>query len=1630
MSGRLLNLIKKRGKDGVVRDDNDRPVISRTQQDAITRDSTISGLAKHPIGHEFEASGDPLGLKVIYTPPGERRADIIFVHGLGGSSRKTWTTNKDPETFWPQKFLPQEADIKDARILSFGYNSSFRAGGASSKVSIIDFAKALLYDLKYAQDESYADTEDLKMGEKPIIFVVHSMGGLLFKEAYLLGQNDPAYGDIVRGITSVVFLSTPHRGTHLAETLNRILQVSFSSSPKQFIKELVEGSQTVERLNEQFRHVAPRLSIVSLYETRPTPIFKKTELMILEKSSSLLGYPGEISKPLDADHRGVCKYDSRDNPNYITVRNALKYLVGKEDAQAPGTDVVNDKAFDLEAFLDVTESSETDYSFFRDQWTNGTCEWLLREKAFASWANADTQEPGLLWIHGNAGTGKSVLSTFVIDHLAHRGSIHAYFFARYNNPRKQSLSFILRSMAFQIATQLPAYAARLRKLQAAGRDLKTVHFSLIWKLLYQQSLIQLPQEEPIYIVLDGLDEAQTPEELFRLFRDPQSESWPLRLLVVSRKTNDISLAWHKLERIMPSEEITLGKNQEDLLRYIRGRMDMADDEAYQGVIRSLLDRAKDNFLWVTLAVQRINECYTIEDMEDALTTLPPGMESLYDRMASTVQTQAAKGGKGLGTTILGWAVCAQRSLNLKELGDALSSEGVMDMHRTITDLCGGFVVIDAIGNVSLVHETARDYLTRARNDEMKPLLTETMSIHAKILGRCIARLVDPTLRNLVARKKPPALLDYAATHWFIHLSHCDPTDPKALQTAGKFLKGHPVLNWINLVVATGQLGTLVTASRYLRDVGHGASDAIPPSFSRDMSLISDWATDLVKIVGKFGDRLVKHPDSIYKLIPPFCPEASVIHQQFGRKEVKTLQVNATNNDTWDDCLSRFSIDEGLSASAVVTGGSHIAILATAKTISYIFMYDSQTFEKGQCMKHPERVLGIQLDPSGNILISYGFLTTRIWDTGTGECRKIVKNPPRRPRPHSIIVSDDGKRCVVASEDRCIRSLSLDKEEDVDWTLITKIEEEKVDGTILNFPTCSALSPDGTMVAYGYRRYPMTVWEIEPAGHVGHCIFDLDSTDMTIQETTFGEVFRVAWHPTSDEREVFGLTQVGLLFKWCPYEDFPSAKVHADAQNMAVSENGALISTANVLGTIKVFATSDLSMLYQFTSQGLITSITFSKDSRKLYDVRGTYGNVWQPDVLARIADMTVPEHSDHDIELTGLLGKLSKTPQQPIENILRKDNITTLAAQVNGPMYCYGTDEGVVHLCETGRGNVLELERLAGFTPIEKVAWSSDGKLVCIAQLGGKLSIKSVSRQSDGSVEAQKQLELQLPSHHGYITQLMFHCSHNQLLVSTPSHLFLVDVDSAELTQASLPENMQVRWVSHPALPDYLLGFGSKQMHAFRWGTLKSLESQTRTYFPPLTNRSGRVLETGEDKEQICNVESSVIGSSNVLLRLFPASPAGFAGSIYLIIDVDDLAESWDAVELSTLSSEAPATTQLSYTLIPDEVAASIQEPFAFISRWRLMFLDRDRWICTWRLAFATTHIDKGPIHERGVARGSGVGTASSSKSGVDGVERHYFLPGDWVTAAEAPLCTVMADGTLVCPRNGATATVQCSNLR
>jgi hypothetical protein len=75
-------------------------------------------------------------------------------------------------------------------------------------------------------------------------------------------------------------------------------------------------------INDSFRHLTEDLQLWSFYETVPSNLVIKNA-MIVDKASAILGYAKERTSLLNADHRGVCKFDQPTDPNYKTLRNAF-----------------------------------------------------------------------------------------------------------------------------------------------------------------------------------------------------------------------------------------------------------------------------------------------------------------------------------------------------------------------------------------------------------------------------------------------------------------------------------------------------------------------------------------------------------------------------------------------------------------------------------------------------------------------------------------------------------------------------------------------------------------------------------------------------------------------------------------------------------------------------------------------------------------------------------------------------------------------------------------------------------------------------------------------------------------------------------------------------------------------------------------------------------------------------------------------------------------------------------------------------------------------------------------------------------------------------------------------------------
>ncbi|KAI0112614.1 hypothetical protein F4776DRAFT_667191 [Hypoxylon sp. NC0597] len=1268
--------------------------VNSTADPHLSSSAAISNDVQFRKNSEVEAG--PLGLTVVYTPPDTRKADIVFIHGLGGTSRWTWSKNKDPELFWPLKFLPLEPDIGLARILTFGYNANFRRAGNVS-TSVLDFAKDLLFDMKYAKDDQ---KEDLNLGSVPLIFVAHSMGGLIVKEAYMQGQIDPEYESIIKAVSAIIFLSTPHRGTNLAVTLNRILQSTMIISSKQYISELAKNSLTLQKLNEQFRHIAPRLNIVSFYETRPTSIMlKNIGVMILDKDSSVLGYPGEISKALDADHHGVCKYESPRDPNYISVRNVLISLLRNTSSKTnlcKPTLSNRKEPHRLKSLLAITESPAIDYSFFRDQWARGTCEWVLQDESFVEWLHTPDTMSSLLWLAGKAATGKSVLSSFIINNLVERGFRCQYFFIRFGDQKKQSLSLLLRSIAYQVAQTIPSFLEELLGLIDEAIDCETVSARTIWERIFKSILFSMEDGKPLYWIIDGLDEAHDPRATMRLLSDISYSSIPLRILLVSRESSDIGSAFQKVPSSLNPRMIRIEGHLEDLQCYVRQELSMpGSSEFKEDIVRRVVEGSRNNFLWVRLVVDKLNLCHRLSDVEVLLQELPIGMEALYDRMASSIVQNRSPMDKELALRILQCVTCSLRELAVIELSEALDEDmsDFLDLGRSIVDLCGGFMVIDNDGNVTMIHHTAREYLLTGNNH---PFHIDPSDAHERMFLSCIKCLTTIGLRAKVNRNQKPEFVDYASSWWSSHLVLTSPDRAEISEVLEKFLSNHWVLTWIHILAANNQQRILIQTSKNLSAYclerqRHDAASNKNGGHSM-IDLLESWSTDFVKLVGKFGTILRRNPESIYKFIPPFCPQNSSIYRLFGKAEAKDIVVSGIPTENWDDLLARLSLRRYSAKSSVKAFGSLICLLVNPGNV---LIYDPSTFEeaKSSPIIHGEWVQRMELNSTTTILATYGYRKTKIWEISTGNCRISVDNVGSGIQCLSILSTMKGNTLLIGNEDGRIWSLDLDQQSPA-WQLMAKLEEPGLEGCSPN-SSYMTLNGDGTLAAIAYKGLPLSAWELAGPVHIGHC-------RRAREDVAPGEVIDAVWHPHSPE--VLGLFIEGTLFKWHPYEG-ETVEITTRASKLAISRDGNLLAAAGARGMVNVYATSDLALLYQFISQDMLHDLTFSPDGRRLYDIGSTYANVWEPDVLMKFA-----EKAGGSVESGSETASFPQSFSKYSNSLQKIDTVTVLATSPAGRLYSYGTETGTVYLVDTHKGKLVDMYKPKGSLSIEKMSWSNDGR--------------------------------------------------------------------------------------------------------------------------------------------------------------------------------------------------------------------------------------------------------------------------------------------------------------------------------
>lgn len=260
----------------------------------------------------------------IHHMAGDREAGkhVIFIHGLGGHYEDSWACGRDRKVFWPSWLAENESGVC---VWSIEYES---------KVGYFIDDTMAFKDRAANIAEGLFIKKELKEGE--IIFIGHSMGGLLIKQILRIAQDMKNFSDeannLVSRITGIAFIGTPHNGSDLSTIGNmlpvRLVMSLIKLSPSAATLYLYRNNPELRELNRWSRdwvrhHKMPTLS---LGETKITGFLG----WIVKPDSSDAGF-AEYLKLVDKDHNSVCKPDDREDLVYQLIENFV--LKEKTDRQ-------------------------------------------------------------------------------------------------------------------------------------------------------------------------------------------------------------------------------------------------------------------------------------------------------------------------------------------------------------------------------------------------------------------------------------------------------------------------------------------------------------------------------------------------------------------------------------------------------------------------------------------------------------------------------------------------------------------------------------------------------------------------------------------------------------------------------------------------------------------------------------------------------------------------------------------------------------------------------------------------------------------------------------------------------------------------------------------------------------------------------------------------------------------------------------------------------------------------------------------------------------------------------------------------------------------------------------------------
>ncbi|KAF7175044.1 hypothetical protein CNMCM7691_005512 [Aspergillus felis] len=483
----------------------------------------------------------------------------------------------------------------------------------------------------------------------------------------------------------------------------------------------------------------------------------------------------------------------------------------------------------------------------KEKRTPGTGEWLLQNERFRDWEK--TSSSGIFWLQGSPGTGKTYLTSRVVDLV--QGMLNdlpkdegfAFFYCDKTEPNRGQAQSIFQSYVRQLSTPASNPESIQTQLKETCQKAQDAGSTLRFDACKKQILESLNLYSKTTLVLDALDECdpESREELIDALKSLLLESKnTVKVFISSRPDPDIQ---SQLDGCT-SVSIQASDNQTDIQNFLEKELEkLARTTACirrlkTTIVDKLLARCQGMFQWAALQIHQIRTCKTENSVLKRLDTLPDGLQEAYNEVWSEIE-KLEEPDQSLTKRALLWVMSACMPMTSDELLCAIRVKPTRELlllddeidEQGLLSLCRNLLVIDSQLSVwRFAHLSVREYIENKVKWTIERAHFHAARVSLLVLNDTFEKIdpdavSDPSDRstehdNFSDLSHPFQL--YIRHHWPLHVQGVRDPEQVMLAPLLKTFLGSPedsslqYRRWYRQIIVDGIL--LPSTSVFLRDL--------------------------------------------------------------------------------------------------------------------------------------------------------------------------------------------------------------------------------------------------------------------------------------------------------------------------------------------------------------------------------------------------------------------------------------------------------------------------------------------------------------------------------------------------------------------------------------------------------------------------------------------------------------------------------------------------------------------------------------------------------------------------------------------------------------------------------------------